>query len=182
MAGEEERALLGVFLRSWKKDQEEGITLRSVHNRVTGAIQRYDQLHQEIEGRVIRLEARNDFNDKAEQTGRFRLPEPSGASLATPMHPFPPPGANGMNGISVHVNSAPEARAQERRDSHRAPVLAVPWWSKPPFSKALGYALTAVVAIVLTWIVHLFSIPQPRMLYTPTEPAPALPSPPQGKP
>lgn len=107
---------LSRFLASWERDQEQGITLRAVHNRLTGHIQRYDADQVQTRDRMQRVETkleaveRRDQNEDladalAEGTGRHRVQNftpqaftpafgtqvPADLNGSRPLPPAPPP-------------------------------------------------------------------------------------------
>jgi len=89
---------LGAFLANWERDQRDGVTLRSVHNRLSGHIQRYDTDRQETRDRLKTLETKSEATEKqaaadaladaiAEGTGRHQVVP---AAPVTPIQPFTP--------------------------------------------------------------------------------------------
>lgn len=110
---------LSRFLAAWERDQEQGITLRAVHNRLTGHIQRYDADQQQTRDRLQRVETkleavekrdeREDLADAlAEGTGRHRV-------VPTPMQAFTP--AFGVQVPSDLNGHTPPTGLSPRRES-----------------------------------------------------------------
>jgi hypothetical protein len=103
---EDPRAKL--FFDQWEKDTHEGITLRSVHNRLIGHIDRTDERFRghsselkKIGERIATVEQndRRDAEDRAlSQAGRHNTP--GGVAIPTPVQPFPP---YMPPGVVVHV-------------------------------------------------------------------------------
>lgn len=79
---------LGRFLSSWEKDQADGITTRSLHNRLSGHIIRYDADQQQNRDRLTKLETKTEATERqhareeladaiAEGTGRHQVVTPA---------------------------------------------------------------------------------------------------------
>lgn len=98
---------LGAFLDQWARDQRDGVTIRSVHNRLTGHIARYDTDRQETRDRLTKLETKSEAAERqhareeladaiAEGTGRHQaittpvqaIPSPFAAPPFSPAQPF----------------------------------------------------------------------------------------------
>jgi hypothetical protein len=85
----EEQGLFRRFLRNWAEDQDEGITLRVVHNRVHGLQLRYDDEMRKHHGRISALEANRRRDAEDRRNGM------------TPAH-----GVQVPPGLSINVGSA----------------------------------------------------------------------------
>jgi hypothetical protein len=139
---------LGRFLAQWEKDSHEGITIRSVHNRVSGLQRRFDESEREFRERIARVE-QNDQRD-AEQRARdaeeraFDRAESTGrhAAILTPVQAFPVPGA----GVTVNVGGSPETK---KRTSG--------FWKQPLVTKAIGHGLTVAITAAVVTLLHWLS-------------------------
>lgn len=157
---------LGAFLDQWAKDQREGVTIRSVHNRLTGLQQRYDADQQQNRDRLMKLETKaevverqqsqNDLADAiAEGTGRH--------NIVTPVQVFTP-----AFGTQVPV---------ELRKPDTPPPKA--WWARDAFKIALKAGGPSVAALVIGWFGHAAATPAPPPAMASVETHPStLPAPP----
>ena len=155
---------LGAFLDQWARDQRDGVTIRSVHNRLTGHLVRYDADQQQNRDRLMKLETRDEARERqqsqndladaiAEGTGRHQ----------TPMQGFTP-----AFGIPVPV---------ELRKPDTPPPKS--WWARDAFKIALKAGGPSVAALVIGWFGHAAATPAapPAMASVETHPS-TVPAPP----
>lgn len=103
-----------LFFDQWEKDTHEGITLRSVHNRLTGHMDRTEERFRNQSAEMKRVGERiaaveqndkRDAEDRANNPGRHNTP--GGVVIPTPVHPFPVPYPSpSQPGAVVHVHGA----------------------------------------------------------------------------
>ena len=184
-----------LFFDQWEKDTHLGITLRSVHNKLTGHVERTEERFRNQSGEMKKIGERVasvEQNDKRDAEDRARHPTPGGIVIPTPVQPFAPPpftqpsavvhvhGGNvggdfSAGGSGSHIIPPPgmiAAAAEHERTTRRS--TWPPAWLKAPLQKVVGYGLTALVAAGVTLGLHVAATPAPP---APTERVVYLPAP-----
>jgi len=153
MDGDDE-ALLRMFIRTWKRDTDDGVTLRSVHNRVTGLSERTSQQLHEQDRRIMKLETTKQVEDD------FELKTNPG--LRTPQA-FPAPGVNVNIGSNTASNGGRVTTATPL-PAKPAPASVSPWLRvfQPTIGKAILVLVAAALSALTTHLAH-----QPQIVYVP---------------
>lgn len=114
------------FLREWWDDRREGVSTRSMHEMLKGHIEKDEEHQREVLQRVASIETndKRDAEDRfAEKTGRFNV---------APLGPWA---------------ALPPALKESK-----PPKKTTAWWSQEPFKTPIAVVLTAVSAIVATYL------------------------------
>ena len=147
-----------MFFDQWEKDTHEGITLRALHNRLTGHADRTEQefrkhssVMSSLKERIAAVEQndKRDAEDRVTGTGRHQTP--SGLNIPTPVQPLavpfmvqPPPaihvhgGQGGSVGGEYIGAGAQVAQGRAQQTVGLAPAAHPRTSSKRPISLSLG--------------------------------------------
>lgn len=143
---------MGAFLDQWARDQRDGVTIRSVHNRVSGLQSKFDDHTRETRDRLKALETKTEVVEKqhareeladaiAEGTGRHQV-------VGTPQAFTPAFGVQ----VPVELRAVP---AEKKRESG---------FFKSAKKAALSHGGTAlgaaVISLTVAWLAGRGCVPE----------------------